>query len=210
MKIEILELGPLQTNAYLITNEQKEGIVIDPGMNPGLLLNKIKDLKIQGILLTHAHFDHMGGVDQVRKATGAPVYIHQNEADWLTDPNKNGSARWSMVTPPLTTAPADVLLSEEGPLTIGSFNVEWLFTPGHSPGGISLLFGEHVFTGDALFAQSIGRTDLEGGNYELLISSIQDKLMVLPDETKVYPGHGPATTIGVEKDINPFITGLLR
>ncbi|AJY75685.1 MBL fold metallo-hydrolase [Paenibacillus beijingensis] len=206
INIEKFVLGPLQTNAYLLTDEAGErGVVIDPGIGPKKLLERIKGLKIEAILLTHAHLDHMGGVDEVRKAAGCPVYIHDLEADWLTDPAKNGSLRWSDLTPPLVTDPAEYALDEGQKLELIGHVFTVMHTPGHSPGSVSFLLGNDLFSGDVLFRASIGRTDLPGGRERDLYDSITGKLFKLPRETVVYSGHGPKTTIGFEMDNNPYV-----
>ncbi|WP_047151532.1 MBL fold metallo-hydrolase [Aneurinibacillus tyrosinisolvens] len=211
MRIFTFPLGPLQTNCYVITNEEtREAVIVDAGMNPGELLDKAAEYTVRAILMTHAHFDHMGGLEQIRKKTGAPVYINASEQEWLGNPDLNGSSRWPMVGGAMSASPAEYEAKQGDVLEIAGMKIDVLETPGHTPGGLSFLFDGHVFSGDTLFAHSIGRTDLPGGNYEQLIASIQDKLMELPDETKVYPGHGQGTTIGFEKAHNPFITGILR
>nr|WP_233167595.1 MBL fold metallo-hydrolase [Paenibacillus roseus] len=204
----MFSLGPLQTNCYLISSEAtRDAVVIDPGMKPDRVLAKVKEqgLKVEAILLTHAHFDHMGGVDEVRKAWGCPVYIHDLEAEWLTDPRKNGSMRWSEVTSPLSTEPAEYALDEGQVLKLIGLEFRVYHTPGHSPGSVSFLCGEHLFSGDVLFRQSVGRSDLPGGNERDLFDSIRGKLYTFSPETRVYPGHGPQTTIGYEMLHNPYV-----
>jgi glyoxylase-like metal-dependent hydrolase (beta-lactamase superfamily II) len=206
LKIEGFSLGPLQTNAYLIYKpEQNKGIIIDPGMNPKSLIKRIDtlELDIEAIVLTHAHFDHIGGVDEIRKLKKCPVYIHDLEADWLTDAKLNGSLRWTDVTGPITTEPAEYALDQGQKLHLLGEIFEVFHTPGHSPGSCSLLWGNHLFAGDVLFKLSVGRTDLPGGNQRDLMDSIRRKLYVLDDAVQVYPGHGPKTTIGFEKANNP-------
>ncbi|MFC0561646.1 MBL fold metallo-hydrolase [Halalkalibacter alkalisediminis] len=210
MKWTQLPLGPLQTNAYVLQNEAKDAIVIDPGSEGPALVQWLKEqnLKPLAILLTHAHFDHIGAVDDVRNEFKCPVYIHQEEQDWLPDGSKNGSERF-LGSNAITARPADHTIENEQTLRLGSFQFEVLETPGHSPGSVSFYSKEHsiVFSGDALFAQSIGRTDLPGGNHQQLLESIHQKLLELPEDTVVACGHGPTTTIGSEMDSNPFLSG---
>jgi hydroxyacylglutathione hydrolase len=206
IRIETFSLGPLQTNAYLLVNEETQrALVIDPGMNPAPLLKRIESLHVEAILLTHAHFDHIGGVAAVRLAKQCPVYLHPLEADWLTDAGKNGSARWSDVTAPIVTEPAEYDLAHRQRLSLIGIELDVLHTPGHSPGSVSFLYQDRLFAGDVLFKLSVGRTDLPGGNLRTLMQSIQDRVFKLPDETVVYPGHGPKTTVGYEKMHNPYV-----
>ncbi|MFD0589809.1 MBL fold metallo-hydrolase [Paenibacillus sp. GCM10027627] len=206
-KVETFPLGPLQTNAYLISvkdGDKERGIIIDPGMNPKRLIDRIADMEIEAIVLTHAHFDHMGGVDETRKVARCPVYLHDLEADWLTDPRKNGSMRWQDVTPPLSTDPAEYALDEGQTLQFIDHTFHVMHTPGHSPGSVSLVCGNHLFSGDVLFKLSVGRTDLPGGRERDLYDSIRGKLYKLNPEVIVYPGHGGKTTIGFEMENNPY------
>lgn len=206
LKIDSYSLGPLQTNAYLLTNEETgKAIIIDPGMNPGALIKKIQNLDIEAILLTHAHFDHMGGVDEIRKLKGCPVYLHTLESDWLTSPKLNGSLMWSQVSTPLSTEPAEFDLAGGQQLNLIGHQFTVYHTPGHSPGSVSFLSGNDLFSGDVLFRLGVGRTDLYGGRERDLLDSIHNTLFTFNDEVKVYPGHGPRTTIGYERSNNPHV-----
>lgn len=206
-----LPLGPIQTNAYVLTNSEGDALIFDPGGDADMLLQWIQDKEIKplAILLTHAHFDHIGAVDAVRDAYSIPVYLHTNEENWLEDPELNRSTAFLGRTK-VTARPAEQILSGEQVLTIGSFSCTVLETPGHSPGSVSFYFENEgiVFSGDALFASSIGRTDLPGGNHKQLLESIHSKLMDLPEETIVACGHGPTTTILNEMNSNPFLNAL--
>ncbi|MCJ7843406.1 MBL fold metallo-hydrolase [Lederbergia sp. NSJ-179] len=201
-----IPLGPLQTNCYLLINPNNECILFDPG-DQGKELNEYimkQELQPLAILMTHAHFDHIGAIDDVRNHWEIPVYLHQLERDWLSNPSLNGSAHYGET---ITAQPADHLLSAEDSLKIGSFSFELYHTPGHSPGSLSYYVKEAkaVVAGDTLFAGSIGRTDLPGGDHDQLLSSIHQSLLKLPEETEVLPGHGPITTIQKEMDENPFL-----
>lgn len=203
-------LGPLQTNCYLVINETKSCLIIDPGSEADKLIKilKTEELNPKAILLTHAHFDHIGAVENVRNEFNIPVYVHENEAKWLLDPSLNGS-QFFMVGDLIRTKPADFYFVKEEEKVVGDFTFHVYETPGHSPGSVSFYFKEEeiVIAGDALFAGSIGRTDLPGGNQSQLLESIHTRLLVLPEETQVLPGHGPVTTIGNEMDGNPFLNG---
>ncbi|MBA4494279.1 MBL fold metallo-hydrolase [Paenactinomyces guangxiensis] len=209
MNVETFVLGPVMTNAYLVYDREKgKGIVVDPGMEPASLVNRIKELELQieAVLLTHAHFDHIGGLEEVRKLSGSPVYLHQAEANWLADPDQNGSGLWPGL-PAIRCRPAEHVLQGGESLTLLEETFQVLHTPGHSPGSVTYVWGSVIFSGDVLFKDSIGRTDLPGGNYDTLMDSIHRHLMEMPEETRVLCGHGPETTIGREQDRNPFVTG---
>jgi glyoxylase-like metal-dependent hydrolase (beta-lactamase superfamily II) len=211
MKIESFALGYTMTNAYLVYDEFRGiGIVIDPGMEPAPLVSRIKELNlnIEAICLTHAHFDHIGGLEEVRELTQAPVYIHQAETDWLMDPQKNCSAFLPGFVE-VICRPAERILHGGETLQLLGEEVQVIHTPGHSPGSVTYVWGSVIFSGDVLFRDSIGRTDLPGGDYDTLMKSIQQHLMEMPEETKVLSGHGPETTIGREQNHNPFLTSIL-
>ncbi len=156
LSIRSYNLGPLQTNAYLLQGDDPQrAVIIDPGMNPGSLLRAIESLKIEAILLTHAHFDHIGGVDEIRKAKGCPVYLHPLEQDWLTSPKLNGSLMWPEASPPISTEPAEYDLAEGQQLNLIGHTFKVFHTPGHSPGSVSFLCGKDLFSGDVLFRQGV-------------------------------------------------------
>lgn len=209
MKWERIPLGPLQTNAYILSLSDGTCVIFDPGSEGEKFVRYIDEQGYQplAILLTHAHFDHIGAINDVVKKWPVPVYIHENEKEWLSDPLLNGSAYF--IGEQVKVAHVPHCLQTDTVLTIGPFTFELLETPGHSPGSVSYYCREieAVISGDVLFAGSIGRTDLPGGNYEQLMQSIHDRLLVLPEETVVLPGHGPETTIGAEMDTNPFLHG---
>jgi hydroxyacylglutathione hydrolase len=209
MKWKKLTVGPVQENTYILYNSKNETIIIDPGSEGTKIIQNIESLKLKplAILLTHAHFDHIGAVDLVRDKYQLPLYIHKKEQDWLSNTKKNGSIHFGQS---ITAKAASHLLTDSDKhLKIGSFSFNVLTTPGHSPGSVSFYLkgAGAVFSGDALFAGSIGRTDLYGGNQEILLNSIHEQLMQLPEETIVLSGHGPETTIGMEMDSNPFLGG---
>jgi glyoxylase-like metal-dependent hydrolase (beta-lactamase superfamily II) len=204
MIVKGLVVGPLQVNCYLVgCEETKEGIVIDPGGDAPVILSQIHalELNIAYIINTHGHIDHVAANRSIKEATSAPIAIHRLDAPWLTNP-QGGLALLLGVTP---GPPADIFLEEGDEVRFGKISLKVLHTPGHTTGGISLWGEEIIFTGDALFNMGIGRTDLPGGDFKSLIESIRTKLFTLPEETVVYPGHGPPTTIGREKRTNPFL-----
>jgi glyoxylase-like metal-dependent hydrolase (beta-lactamase superfamily II) len=205
MEISRLVVGPLQVNCFIVADERtKEAIVIDPGDDAEDLLQVIdkKGLKVKYIVNTHAHFDHVSANKALKQATGAELLLHEGDAPILATVSQN--ARMFGMTAP-SSPPADRYVKHGDVITAGAVSLKVLHTPGHSPGGICLLGEGMVFTGDALFEGSIGRTDLPGGDLMTLINAIKANLMVLPDDTQVFCGHGPATTIGAERQENPFL-----
>lgn len=201
-----MSLGPLGTNCYIVYDDNN-ALIIDPGGQANQIISFLQEnnLSAQAILLTHAHFDHIGGVDSLRNDLELDVYLHYNEAEWLENPHLNRSA--AFVGEAIVTKQAEHML-KPGVLQVGSFTFEVLHTPGHSPGSVSFLFDkdEFVISGDVLFQQGIGRTDLPGGNMGQLQSSIRNHLYQLDDSYIVYPGHGPSTTVKDEKRNNPFVS----
>jgi hydroxyacylglutathione hydrolase len=210
MKWQQIPLGPLQTNCYIVENPDKTCLIFDPGEEGNKLIQLLNQRKLKpiAVLLTHAHFDHIGAVDLIRDTYNIPVYIHKQEEKWLEDPRLNGSQLF-MGIEPIKAMPADHIIQHEGNMELDGFSFHVYHTPGHSPGSVSYYFKEKdvIISGDALFQGGIGRTDLPGGNSAQLLKSIHDKLLSLPEETYVLSGHGPVTTIGEEMDSNPFLNG---
>jgi hydroxyacylglutathione hydrolase len=210
MILKQLEVGPYMSNCYIVGSEKtKDGMIVDPGAEAGRILEEVQDagLSIKIIVVTHMHADHIGALAKIKEATKAPFAVHEAEASkGYID---GASAMLSAITgrPSSGIPTVDKKLKDGDKLDIGDLHFTVLHTPGHSPGGICLSGPGVVFCGDTLFNFSIGRTDFPGGDYDQIIDSIQKKIMVLPNETKVYSGHGPATTVGVERKANPFLQG---
>lgn len=205
MQVYRMTVGLMETNCYIIADEKtNEGAVIDPGADGSLILDKIETLglKLQYILLTHTHYDHIGAVAELKRATGAKLAVSVEDAAGLTDGHWNLSAYGGS---PVEAAEADILLKDGDKLLLGGQTIQVLSTPGHTKGGVCFLCGDELFSGDTLFALSVGRSDFPGGSMDALVRSIQTKLMPLCDSVRVYPGHGPATTIGREREGNPYI-----
>jgi hydroxyacylglutathione hydrolase len=204
MIIRPLPVGPLQANCYIVGCEQtRQAAVIDPGGDSDRILMELakETLKVTAIVDTHGHFDHIGANKAMKAATGAPLMIHRQDAPMLAHLSAS-AANWGLRGE--NSPEPDRLLEDGDTITFGEITLKVLHTPGHTPGGISLYTPGAVFVGDTLFAGSIGRTDLGGGDFETLITAIRTKLFTLPDETVVYAGHMQKTTIGQEKKYNPF------
>ena len=196
--------GPIETNTWIVHNEQKDCLIVDPSSGCSEVTGFISDngLNPQAILLTHAHFDHFIGIPEIQRIFGdIPVYAHPQEKILLTNAGYNGS----IMIGNAITYDKDTVDVTVGKMRIGSFDLEVLFVPGHSLGGVAYKFGESLLCGDILFAGSIGRSDFPGCDGELLIRGIKEKILTLDENTVVYPGHGGRTTVGREKRENPYL-----
>jgi len=204
LRVYVMEVGPLAVNAYLVEHTStRKAVVIDPGDDGEAILGEIAGLglTVEKILLTHGHFDHVGAVSLLRKKTGAPVYVHPADVDRMIGASRQGMLFGLSVQDP---PPPDVLVEEGDVVVFEEQEFLVAHTPGHTPGCVSYIVGKMAFVGDLIFAGSIGRTDLPGGDHRQLIESVRKKIFPLPDDTVLFPGHGPTTTVGEEKRSNPF------
>jgi glyoxylase-like metal-dependent hydrolase (beta-lactamase superfamily II) len=206
-KLSIFELsvGPLQVNCFVVAcSATREALIIDPGEDGGriLELTEREGLKVVKVVNTHGHFDHLGANRQIVEATGAELLLHEADLPLLQRAEAHAGAYGLSVTP---SPPPDRLLKQGDSVTLGDITFSVYLVPGHSPGSICLFAEGHLFVGDVLFAGSVGRTDLPGGDFDALYEGIRSQLFKLPDETIVHPGHGPDTTIGRERQGNPFV-----
>lgn len=211
MHIESLVVGPIESNCYIIWNDRREALVIDPGDDADRILAAIEqaEAQVQAYLLTHGHIDHVSALAEVHEQHPAPIGLHPEDARWAFEPVNQMPPYY-----PAPRAPAGIerKWKDGEEWTDAGFRYRIMETPGHTPGGVSLYFPDHgvLFSGDTLFHGSVGRTDLPGGDPRILTASLR-KLAHLPDDTRVYPGHGPMTTMGFEKENNPFLRpGMLR
>jgi len=212
---EVLTVGPLQCNCSILGDETtREAIVVDPGDEVERILAVLRahDLRLKTILNTHAHFDHVGSCRELQEATGAAIKLHRADLPIYQTAPRQAATFAAYGVKPIRLAPVDGYLSDADGVQAGGLALEVIHTPGHTPGSLSLRLagGETpmLFAGDTLFRDSIGRTDLPGGDFQQILRSIRDRLLTLADETEVWPGHGPKTTIGRERRLNPFLREL--
>ena len=206
MRMSKLVVGPVATNCYIVSDENtKEAFIIDPGAEPDRIIDKVKEtgVSVKAILLTHGHFDHISAVNELKREFGVDVYVGQEDADLMADVELNVSYMFGMPY----AARADKILRDGDMLEIAGFSIKVLFTPGHTKGGVCYYFEKEnvAFSGDTLFQQSVGRTDFPTGSARVLSESIKNKLMVLPEDLQLFPGHGDSTTVGYEKKYNMFL-----
>ena len=205
MIIKKLEVGPIMANCFILGCElTKQAVVIDPGDDADRILMELgkSNLTVKYLINTHGHFDHVSANKRMKEATGAQIAIHPEDEPMLHELSQSALMFGLSAE---NSPPADILLKDGDEVSFGDITLQVIHTPGHSRGGISLYTKGHLFSGDTLFAGSIGRTDLSGGDYDTLISSIKEKLLIFDEDTIVYTGHGPETTIGNEKRMNPFL-----
>jgi len=203
--IKKLEVGPIMANCFILGCEStKQAVVIDPGDDADRILMELakSELKVKYLINTHGHFDHVSANKRMKEATGAEIAIHPEDEPMLHELSQS-ALMFGLSSE--NSPPADILLEDGDEVTFGEITLQVIHTPGHSKGGISLYTKGHLFSGDTLFSGSIGRTDLPGGDYDTLISNIREKLLIFDEDTIVYTGHGPETTIGNEKRMNPFL-----
>lgn len=205
--VKTLQVGMLGTNCFILADESsREGFIIDPGGDASRIIGAAGDMGLRclGILCTHGHIDHVGAVGKVAGAIGAAVRISREDSDALTGSARGFAARVGSMVVSKPSAGVE-FIAEPDRLSFGENALDVLATPGHTPGSLSFLCGGDLFCGDLVFAGSVGRTDLRGGSFSQLLDSVRRHVFTLPDETRIFPGHGPATTVGREKAGNPFL-----
>jgi hydroxyacylglutathione hydrolase len=209
MELKTVVVGPFEVNCYLYWDgASKDAVILDPGGDENLILETVASSGAipRAILLTHGHGDHIAAVGAVKERLQVPLYVGQLDQDLLVNPSDFVSTFYGK---PVHSPPADFLVTDEQLLTFGTIALRVLATPGHTPGGVCYLDEREgaLFCGDTLFHGSVGRTDLPGGSYDQLVESIRTKILTLPDEIVCLPGHGPKTTVGAERNNNPFLRG---
>ena len=202
--VNCLTLGPFAENCYIISTKTNNAIIIDPGYETQEVISFIERKKLTplGIFSTHAHIDHVDGAGELKSYFKIPFYLHKEDIGMLNSVKAQASSVGLECNPP---ASVDYLLKDSEVITLREFEIKVLHTPGHSRGGVCFLIEDMLFSGDTLFAGSIGRTDFPGGSYDTLIGSIKNKILALSDDIKIFPGHGPDTTVGEERRSNPFL-----
>ncbi len=208
-QMKTLVVGPFQVNCYLMWDEEtSDGVIIDPGEEAELIFDRVAEAGFEprAILLTHGHVDHIAAVAAVKEHFDIPLYIGRKDEGMLENPSSNASA---YLAEPVTAPKADHLLDDDQMVSFGALSLKVIHTPGHTLGGVCYLHETTgmLFCGDTLFQMSVGRTDLPGGSTAQLLESITNKIMALPDEILCFPGHGPSTTVGAERNGNPFLRG---
>jgi hydroxyacylglutathione hydrolase len=204
MYFKCLDNGIFGSNSYVVWNKgSKDALLIDAGAETQSIMDVLdsQNLVLKKILLTHYHFDHIYHLNELKSLTHAPILIHKQDAPGLLDPDLNGSAHFAQA---MTFCAADVLLEHNDTIEVAGLSFKILHTPGHTPGGICIVVENIIFTGDTLFKNSIGRTDLYGALPQAIVPSIREHLFPLPKEMKIYPGHGPSSTLEHETQHNPF------
>ena len=207
MRIETIVTGRIQENCYVAMDEAtREAVIVDPGDDAQLIIDAVNRLgaKPIAILNTHCHFDHVGAVNAIRKQYDIPFFIHPDDRQMLEHAAQSAQGFGQTIEQP----EVDRFIREGETFKVGATDLSVRFTPGHCPGHITLVGDGFAFVGDVLFAGSVGRTDFPGTSWDVLANSIRTQLLTLPDETRVFPGHGPATTIGRERRTNPFLQGI--